>query len=62
MYLFVCFSGERSKQIGSALKECLPVVLSDEVKPWLSKETGAGERWSYEVALSSQTLRALRLR
>ncbi len=50
MDVFLSFSGERSKQVAFALKEWLPVVLGDEVKPWLSKEIDAGERWSHEVA------------
>lgn len=54
MDIFLSFSGERSKRVASALKEWLPVVLSDEVKPWLSKEIGAGERWSHEVAQKLQ--------
>lgn len=50
MRVFISWSGERSRELASALKEWLPLVVS-YVEPWLSDaDIDAGERWGQSVA------------
>ncbi len=50
MRVFLSWSGERSQNLASALRDWLPLVLH-YAEPWLSKtDINAGERWSLEVA------------
>jgi hypothetical protein len=50
MKVFISWSGERSQQIGNALREWIQLVLH-YVEPWLSHaDIDAGQRWADQVA------------
>jgi len=54
MKVFISWSGERSKLIGSKLHAWLPMVLQS-VDPWLSEsDIDAGDRWGNEVGKELQ--------
>jgi len=49
MKLFISWSGDRSRQVGTALRDWLPLVLH-YADPWLSAtDIDAGDRWAIEV-------------
>lgn len=50
MKVFISWSGERSKQMATALKEWLPLILQ-YAKPWVSEnDISAGDRWAQTIA------------
>lgn len=50
MKVFISWSGSRSKELASALRQWLPMVLQ-YVEPWVSeKDISAGERWAQAIA------------
>ena len=49
MKVFISWSGERSGLIAQALNAWFPLILY-YIKPWMSKEIAAGERWSATIA------------
>ncbi len=49
MKVFISWSGERSRALGQAIHEWLPMVLQ-HVSPWLSEsDINAGDRWATKV-------------
>jgi hypothetical protein len=57
MDLFLSWSGEKSRRVGSLLRNWLPQVLH-AVQPWMSDEDiAAGERWSRRIASALQKAR-----
>lgn len=49
MRIFLSWSGVRSKQVATALRDWLPLILH-YANPWLSdKDIEAGDRWSMEI-------------
>jgi hypothetical protein len=48
MRVFLSWSGERSYIGASALRDWIPDVLQ-EVNTWISKDIGAGQRWTKEI-------------
>jgi hypothetical protein len=52
MRIFISWSGKRSRDIASALKDWLPLVLHF-TEPWMSDaDIHAGQRWSSEIGKS----------
>ena len=50
MKVFISWSGERSQQLATTLRDWLPLMLH-YVQPWLSNsDIKAGDRWSIEIA------------
>jgi hypothetical protein len=55
MKVFISWSGERSRQLGEALRDWLPAVVQ-AVKPYFSPDDVAkGTRWSSEIGVELQT-------
>lgn len=49
MKLFISWSGERSRAVGRALRDWIPLALHF-AQPWLSeRDIDAGERWAAEI-------------
>lgn len=54
MKVFISWSGERSKQVATALKEWLPQVVN-ALDPWISHaDIDPGARWSAEIEAALQ--------
>ena len=54
MKIFISWSGTRSKELATALKDWLPTVLQ-YVQPWMSSsDINSGDRWSNEIAKQLQ--------
>jgi hypothetical protein len=55
MKVFISWSGERSRILGDALREWIPLVLH-YAEPWLSQaDIEAGQRWAEQVAKELET-------
>jgi TIR domain len=50
MKIFISWSGPRSHAVALALWKWLPCVITS-VRPWLSDDIDAGDRWSKEIAV-----------
>jgi hypothetical protein len=46
--LFIGWSGEKSKAVGIALKNWLPLVIQ-AIDPWISEDADKGSRWFSET-------------